>query len=119
MLYRREEKANYFYLSFRKVVYKNKLPDLNLINIVPFDYQTPRIDTRSAGRIDRSGDHGPYLDSGDSEYCRCDQRDSQYRHHPSVHQLRRHLHPFFDGGDGNGIGRIKPHYAGTLTIRNT
>ena len=32
------------YLSFRKVVYKNKLPDLNLINIVPFDYQTPRID---------------------------------------------------------------------------
>ena len=29
------------YLSFRKVVYKNKLPDLNLINIVPFDYQTP------------------------------------------------------------------------------
>lgn len=33
------------YLSFRKVVYKNKLPDLNLINIVPFDYQTPGLIT--------------------------------------------------------------------------
>ena len=44
------------YLSFRKVVYKNKLPDLNLINIVPFDYQTPRMDNTPAkkAQIDKS-----------------------------------------------------------------
>ena len=70
------------------------------------------------GALVASGIFAHIGDPGDFEYSGCDQYNTKYGCYTSVYQLRRHVDPVPDGGNGNCTQYIETDTCGRIVQKH-